>query len=86
MVSGESHYFTGRRYRFRVLAANGPAKTVIKNNSTIELHVRPGAGIEARRKVLMNWYRQHLKTAIPPILEKWQKRLGIEASAFGIKR
>ena len=34
----------------------------------------------------MNWYRQHLKDAIPPLLEKWQKRLGVEVSAFGIKR
>jgi predicted metal-dependent hydrolase len=86
MVSGESHYFAGQRYRLRVYAANGPAKVVIRNNATIELHVRPGASVETRRKVLMNWYRHHLKDAIPPLLQKWQKRLGVEVSAFGVKR
>src|ERR1039458_3552137 len=69
MVSGESHYFAGQRYRLRVYAANGPAKVVIRNSSIIELHVRPGASVETRRKVLMHWYRQHLKGAIPPLLE-----------------
>jgi predicted metal-dependent hydrolase len=86
MVSGESHYFAGQRYRLRLHAASGPAKVVIGDNSTIELHVRPGTSVETRRKVLMNWYRQHLKNAIPPLLEKWQKRLGVEVSAFGIKK
>jgi hypothetical protein len=86
MVSGESHYFSGQRYRLRVHAANGPAKVAIANSAIIELHVRPGASVETRQKVMMNWYRRHLKDAVPPLLEKWQKRLGVEASAFGIKR
>jgi predicted metal-dependent hydrolase len=86
MVSGESHYFEGQRYRLRMYAANAPAEVVITNSSIIELHVRPGASVESRRKVMMNWYRQHLKDAIPPLLEKWQKRLGIDVSEFGIKR
>jgi predicted metal-dependent hydrolase len=86
MVSGESHYFGGQRYRLRVHTVNGPAKVAIKNKSTIELHVRLGASIETRQRVMMNWYRQHLKNAIPPLLEKWQKRLGVNVSAFGVKR
>ena len=86
MVSGESHYFAGQRYRLRVYAANGPARVIVRNSSTIELHMRPGASVEARRKALTNWYREHLKNAIPPLLGKWQKRLGVEVSAFGIKR
>jgi len=86
MVSGESHYFRGRRYRLRIVAVDGPGKVIVTSSAIIELHVRPGANAESRRKVMMNWYRQHLKGAVPPLLEKWQKRLGVEASAFGIKR
>src|ERR1700732_2322628 len=37
MVSGESHYFAGQRYRLRVYAANGPAKVMVRNNSIMEL-------------------------------------------------
>src|SRR6266403_1455097 len=63
MVSGESHYFSGQRYRLRVYAADGPAMVAIRNASIIELHVRLSASVETRQKVMMKWYRQHLKDA-----------------------
>jgi predicted metal-dependent hydrolase len=86
MVSGESHYFSGQRYRLRVHVAEGPAKVVVNNNSIIELHVRLGARLETRQKVMMNWYRQYLKETVPPLLDKWQKQLGVKASACSIKK
>ena len=86
MVSGESHYFSGQRYRLQLCAADGAAKVSIRSASVIELHVRPGARLETRQRVMMNWYRQYLKDAIPPLLEKWQKRLGVRVSTFGIKK
>src|SRR5258708_34490114 len=64
MVSGESHYFSGQRYRLRVYAADGAAKVVVKNTSVIELHVRVGTSVETRQKVMLGWYRQHLKDVI----------------------
>lgn len=86
MVSGESHYFGGKRYRLRIVAASGPARVVITNNGIIELHVRPGASVETRQTVIINWYRQHPKEMVPPLIEKWQKRLGVRVTEFGIKR
>src|SRR5258708_4143164 len=73
MVSGECHYFSGQRYRLRVYVADGAAKVVVRNALIIELHVKLDASIKTRQKVMTNWYRQHLKDAIPPLLEKWQK-------------
>src|SRR5688572_20678694 len=32
MVSGESHYFLGQRYRLRVVNYDGPAKVIVRNN------------------------------------------------------
>src|SRR5213593_2513514 len=42
MVSGESHYFLGQRFRLRVVEDDGPAKVVVRGKSTIELQVRRG--------------------------------------------
>src|SRR5512135_297271 len=43
MVSGESHYFLGRRYRLRVIEHNGPAKISLRGNSSIDLYIRKGS-------------------------------------------
>src|SRR5487761_2573952 len=43
MVSGESHYFLGRRYRLRVIHATGTSSVVLRNRTRMELHARPNA-------------------------------------------
>jgi len=86
MVSGESHYFLGQRYRLRVVTYEGPAKVVARNKSVIELHVRRESSAEQRERVLQRWYRQQLKELIPPLLEKWQPALGVQADEWAIKK
>src|SRR2546423_14113179 len=58
MVTGETHYFLGHRYRLRVVLQDAPAKVVIRNRSFIDLHVRPTYGPETREPVLTDWNRQ----------------------------
>jgi len=86
MVSGESHYFLGQRYRLRVVTYEGPAKVIARNKSIIELHVRRESSAEQRERVLQRWYRQQLKELIPPLLEKWQPVLGVQANEWAIKK
>jgi predicted metal-dependent hydrolase len=86
MVSGESHYFLGRRYRLRIVLENGPAKVFIRNRSTIELHIARQATAAQREKTLRNWYRQQLRSLIPPLLANWQSILGLRVSEWGIRR
>ena len=86
MVSGESHYFLGQRYRLRVVTYEGPAKVMARNKSVIELHMRREFSAEQRERVLQRWYRQQLKELIPPLLEKWQPALGVQADEWAIKK
>jgi len=86
LVSGESHYFLGRRYRLRVVEKAGAAGVVLSNRTRMELHVQPGATAQHRDRVLQAWYRQQLKRMIPPLLEKWQPILAVEAAEWGIKK
>ena len=71
MVTGESHYFLGQRYRLRVLNHNGSPRVVVRNKSIIELHVHQQITFEQRERLLQRWYRQQLKSLIPPLLGKW---------------
>jgi hypothetical protein len=86
MVSGESHYFLGRRYRLDVKHCNGAAKVVTRSRAVIELHVRPETDRKHREQVLRGWYRQQLREIVPPLFERWQTRLGVSLADWGIKK
>lgn len=86
MVSGESHYFLGRRYRLRVIEHDGPGKVSLRGSSIMELQVRPGTSAEGREKILQRWSRAELKILIQPLIEKWQPVLGVQVDAWGVKK
>ena len=85
MVSGESHYILGRRYRLRVHEHDGPARLAMRGMASLDLFVRPGATLDQREAVLMRWHRAQLKALIPGLLEKWQPVLGVAVAAWGVK-
>lgn len=85
-VSGESHYFLGRRYRLNVLYQKGRARIVVRNKSTIDLYVREGSNTSQRQRVFLKWYREQLKTMIPPFIEKWQIIIGEKVDDWGVKQ
>jgi predicted metal-dependent hydrolase len=86
MVSGESHYFLGRRYRLRVVERNAPAAIHLASKTSMVLSVRPETSLDRRDEALQRWYRAQLKALIPPLLEKWQPVLGVHADDWGIKK
>jgi len=85
-VTGESHYFAGRRYRLDVLEQDCPPKVWLPNNTKIALSVRPGSNRDTRAAVMQRWYRQHLRAEVPPLLEKWEPKLGVSVNEVRIKR
>lgn len=86
LVSGESHYFMGRRYRLRVVEFEGAAAQRVRlRPGIIELHVRTGALRSSREAVLDAWHREKLREVAGALMEKWQRKLGVEAD-WNIKR
>lgn len=85
MVTGESHYLFGKRYRLEVIERRGPHEVVLKHN-TLQLFVNPGTSIENRALVLNEWYRHQLKARIPDLLSRWQSVIGRQVADWGIKR
>src|SRR5665647_925825 len=64
MVTGESHYIWGIRYRLKVIEQPGRAHLTVAGKR-LELCVPAGTSAEQRRAVLDRWYRAQLKVAIP---------------------
>ena len=85
-VSRESHYFLGRRYLLNVVYHDGPARVSVNGKPTIDLFVPRGASRAKRQRVLDQWYRRELKAMIPPLLAKWEQTMGLNVSAWGVKK
>ena len=86
IVTGESHYVFGKRYRLEVIERRGRHEVIIKNNSTLQLFVNPSTSTQNRALVLTEWYRQQLKARIPDLLTHWEPLVGRQVSDWGIKK
>ncbi|MCX6583340.1 MAG: SprT family zinc-dependent metalloprotease [Candidatus Aminicenantes bacterium] len=84
-VSGESHYYNGKRYILKVITAPPPSRVEIRGKKYIYLYVPAGSSREKRQQVMNQWYRNRLKEQIPGLLEEWQPITGVEVSSWGIK-
>ena len=85
-VTGESHYFEGRRYRLDVIEQDCPPTVWLPNNTKIALSVRLGSDRAKREAVMQRWYREHLRKQIPPLLEKWEPKLEVSVNEVRIKK
>ena len=86
MVSGETHYFLGRRYRLEVVATTSASHVTLRGRSIIVLHARPELTTAKREHVLYQWYRERLREQAAPLIAKWQKVLHVNVADWRIKR
>lgn len=85
MVSGESHYFLGKRYLLDVIYGSTKHQVVLKH-SAIELHVRTGTTTENRLKLINEWYREELYSVVDELIPKWEKRISVAVDSWNIKK
>lgn len=85
-VSGESHFFFGKRYRLEVMYKDEPPKITIKGKNKIILQVKPKSDTKKRQEILTEWYRAELYFAIDELMQKWQKKIGVNVSSWHIKQ
>ena len=86
LVTGESHYFRGRRYRLKVVEYDGRPTVRLLNNTTMELRTRPGDNRDTREAVLYRWYRSRLRSQLPPLLLKWEQKVGVTVEDLRIRK
>lgn len=84
-VERESHYLWGRRYLLSVDEREAPPGVKL-DHTRIVLTVRPGADRAKRAEVVYAWHRKLLHEAIPPLIEKWESRLGVEVTGYYLQR
>ena len=86
MVTGESHYLFGRRYRLQVIEDEAAPSVTVQGNTQLVLRVRPGTPTGQRAEVLAQWYRRELKERATALVQRWESILGVNVAEWGIRR
>lgn len=81
----ESHYVWGKRYLLRLVEKEAAPSVELKYNKMI-LQLRPSASHEKKQAVLDAWYREQLKAAVPLLVAKWEKILGVRAGKVFVQK
>lgn len=84
-VERESHYVWGKRYLLTVTESDEPPAIELKHSRML-LRVRPGTGEGKREALVEEWYRERIKAAVPPLLDRWQPLMGVKVERFFVQR
>lgn len=85
MITGESHYLWGIRYRLKVIERPGRAHFEVDGDRLL-LYMPQDTPVEQRRILLDRWYRHQLRQAIPDVIAKWEPRLDVSVPKWSIRR
>ena len=84
-VDRESHFVWGRRYLLK-LAPSDSAPSVELKHRTLLLRARHGWNRARKEAVLDAWYRLQLRVAAAPIVDRWQRTIGVTANRVHVQR
>lgn len=84
-VSGEYHYFLGKKYILQIFETNKKSTATLAGD-TIEMYVKMNFSKERKEKLLMEFYREQLNQIIPVYIEKWLNIMRIELKEWNIKK
>lgn len=84
-VERESHFLWGRRRLLSVVEKDAKPSVQL-GHRRITLTVRPGSGREQRAKVMHEWHKALMHGAVPPLLRKWEAKLGVRVAGYFLQR
>lgn len=84
-LTRESHFLWGRRYLLDVWERDGRPQVTVEPKRLV-LTVRPGSGRFVRERVMHEWHKRLLHEMLPPLLARWQEKLGVTLRHYGLRR
>ena len=84
-IDRESHYVWGKRYLLTVSESDAPPSIELKHDRML-LRVRPRTDKDKRQALVEGWYREQMKAAVPPLLGRWEPRVGVRVERFYVQR
>lgn len=86
MISGESHYYLGRRLRLRVEPTADRPCVALRGRGTLVLFAAADASPDDRLELLRRWYRARLREVLTVMLEKWSEKMKVTPTSWRIQQ
>ncbi|MFZ2844096.1 MAG: SprT family zinc-dependent metalloprotease [Psychrobacter sp.] len=89
MISGETHYLWGRRYRLEVIESDATqilAHSIKLKGGKLILSVSAGTSTADKLKVLNEYYRTRLKARIPALINKWSEKVEVTVASWHVQK
>lgn len=83
-ISGEEIILWGKKYALKVILTERKARVSLSGEE-VYLYVKLNSTPESRARILNQWYKEVLQEAIPELIEKWEKIIGVKASEFVVR-
>ena len=84
-VERVSHHVWGRRY-LMAFDYQDAKPSVVLSNKRITLIIRPGSSAEKRAEVMHEWHKSLLHKVVPPLIQKWERKLKVSVSGYFLQR
>jgi predicted metal-dependent hydrolase len=84
-IDRESHYLWGNRYLLNLLEIDAPPQLELHHDLLL-LQVRPGSDTRKKRDIVDEFYHQQIAAAIPPLIDKWERLMGVSVTSFSIRK
>lgn len=84
-IDRESHYLWGKRYLLDLVELDTSPSLALCHD-LLMLQVRPDTDVIEKRNLVDEFYRQQLAAAIPPLIDKWERLMGVSASSFSVRK
>jgi len=81
----ESHYVWGKRYLLKIVEKEAAPSVELKHSKMI-LQVRPVTSYARKQAILDAWYREQVKSVMPPLFAKWERIIGVKAGKFFVQK
>lgn len=85
MVDQASRFVWGERCLLTVIESNQLPLVELRQNQLL-VRLRPGTNAAKQEAILEAWYRQQLKEALPPLIARWEARMGVQVRRFYVRR
>ncbi len=84
---GEYHYVAGERHYFKTIQGfEGKPRVEINRHREIVMFVDPWKDRAVREKLMKEFYRDYLKREIPGLVAKWEPKMGVKVTEWGVKQ